>query len=388
MTQTIEQKMPNQELVKNYRAYTDKYFLRSKQILKVENINPTIRYQIFARKDMDYLEGLSETVGFVKSVVGDKVKIYSLKDGQNYQGGEPLMKLEGRVQDLVDLETVYLGIMSGRFTGEIDMQTVREKARAVVKAAKDKPVYYFGARHFLPELDKQIGKICYEEGFDGASTDIGAKAWSTEGIGTIPHALIIANAAYRYENGLKGNITVETAKIFDKHIDEKVPRILLIDTFNREIYDSVEAAKNVPNLKGVRIDTCGENYSQGSRKIELPELLKREIDEKYLTGSGVKINSVWALRRALDDEGFGNLEITVSSGFNEKKTEAFLRADGVYQKIYGKTLFDSIGTGSLANPVMATSDIVAYYSEKKKKWIPLSKNGRGEVESKRLEVAK
>ena len=78
----------------------------------------------------------------------------------------------------------------------------------------------------------------------------------------------------------------------------------------------------------------------------------------------------------------------VASGFNEKKTNAFMRADRKYSELYGKPLFDSIGTGSLAKPIMTTSDIVAYYSESQGQWSPLSKKGRGEKPSKFLQEVK
>ena len=364
-----------------YREYTDKYFLRSKDILETEGINPLVRYQVFARQNIPELQGVDETVDFVKNVVGNRAKIYALKDGQEYTANEPIIKIEGRVQDLIDLETVYLGILSGNLTGDIDLQEVKQKARAVVNAANNKPVYYFGARHFAPELDKGIAKICQEEGFAGCSTDIGAKAWNSKGRGTIPHALILAYTAYMQENGIKGNPTVEAAKAFDRNIDEKVPRIILPDTFNREIKDTIATAKVLPNLVGARIDTCGENYTQGEKEIQLPNL---NVNPKYLQGKGVTIASVWALRKGLDDAGFGNLEIMVSSGFNEEKTTAFIEADRVYQELYGKPLFDSIGTGSLAKPVMTTSDIVAYFNERQNKWLPLSKKGRDETPTKIL----
>ena len=383
MVNETQTKQP--ELVEKYREYTDKYFLRSKQILRAEGINPVVRYQMFARQNIPELFGVDEAVHFIRDVVGNKARIYTLRDGQEYTAKEPIMKIEGRVQDLIDLETVYLSILSGKFTGSIDLDEVRERAKAVVNASNGKPLYYFGARHFAPELDKHIAKICQEEGFAGCSTDIGATAWNSNGLGTIPHALILAYAAYMQEHELEGNPTVESAKAFDRNIDKRVPRIILVDIFKREIDDTIATARGVPSLAGARIDTCGENYAQRARVAELPDL---NVNPKYLQGKGVTIAGNWALRRALDEEGFGNLEITVSSGFNEDKTAAFVEADKVYQGLYGKPLFDSIGTGSLAKPIMATSDIVAYFSERQNKWIPLSKKGRDETPSRRLEEIK
>ena len=68
-----------------YVEYTDKYFLRSKEILRHENINPIVRYQIFARENIDKLKGVDEAVEFIRNVAGKKVIIHSLKDGQKYR---------------------------------------------------------------------------------------------------------------------------------------------------------------------------------------------------------------------------------------------------------------------------------------------------------------
>jgi hypothetical protein len=64
-----------------------------------------------------------------------------------------------------------------------------------------------------------------------------------------------------------------------------------------------------------------------------------------------------------------------------------MEADKVFQWAYKTSLFDSIGTGSVyPGVIMATSDIVAYYSEKEEKWIEHHKVGRGENKSNRLKL--
>jgi len=383
------------KVVREYAQYTDKYFSRSRQILEAEEINPIVRYQVFARKNIEKLVGVDEAVDFIKQATGDKVRVYALRDGQKYTSGEPLIKLEGRVQDSIDLETVYLGINSGRLTGPLNFQEIRQKARAIKQAAGNKPVYYFGARHFGYWDDEQIAKICQEEGFAGTSTDAGARAWDAKGMGTIPHALILSYQAHMRENGIKGNPTVEAMKGFDKHIDKAVPRLILVDTFNKECGDLIETATAVPSLAGYRIDTCGENHTQeawGASFLQDPELesfLKDiKVPERYQKGKGVTITSSWVLRRAEDDGILQPLTQTVSSGFNAEKTAAFMQADKAYQERFEKPLFDSIGTGSIAHPVMTTSDIVAYFSEKRGIWVPNSKTGRDERETDRLEERK
>jgi len=380
------------ELAETYPEYTDKYFLRAKQILEAEDINPIVRYQVFARQNIPELKGVEEAVGFIQDVAGDKIKIYSLRDGQDYTAKEPIMKLEGRVQDLVDLETAYLEILSGRLTDPIDMLEVRKNARDIRDVAEDKLLLYFGARHFGYWDDAQIAKICQEEGFAGCSTDIGAKAWNSKGGGTVPHASVLAYASYMDEHGIQGNPTVEAVKGFDKYIDSNVPRVLLNCTFNREITDTIETARAVPSLVATRIDTCGENYTQNAlefeRRIKEGDLPKLDVDPKYLAGKGVTIASVWELRRGLDNGGAEHIDVFVSSGFNAEKTRAFMKADKTYKEMYGKPLFTGIGTGSLVKSVTTTSDICAYYNEQKRTWKPMSKTGRAEIPSNKLEEIK
>jgi len=390
MTQTTQKQQmtaEKQEPVKTYQSYTDKYFLRTKQILKAENINPIVRSQVFARKNIDSLTGVNEGLAFIKSEAPN-IKVYSLRDGQSYTPEEPIMKLEGRVQDFVDLETVYLGIMSGKLTGPLDFKDIREKARAIRQAAGNKVLSYFGARHFGYWDDVNIATICQEEGWDSCSTDVGAEAWNQKGGGTTPHAAFLAMKAYMQENNIQGNPTVEFMKLFDKNIDPNVARIVLGCTFNRELSDVIETVKVLPNLAGTRIDTCGENYTEGIKDITLPDFPKLDVNSKYLTGRGVTIASVWGLRQGLDNAGLGNLSLIVSSGFNELKTPAFMKADKKYQEMYDKPLFDVIGSGSVARPIMTTSDICAYFSEKDNIWKPLSKVGRAELPSNRLEEVK
>jgi nicotinate phosphoribosyltransferase len=382
---------------KDFKDYTDKYFLRSRDILQSNDINPIVRYQVFGRKNIDSLSGISDVIEFIRDVTGFNTnvykkhfKIYALEDGQEYTANTPIMKIEGRVQDLIDLETVYLGMLSGALTGDIDLDSVKEKSVEIIKEAKGKPVYYFGARHFSPDLDRAINDICQGAGFVGCSTDIGAKAYGPDAVGggTIPHALILSYAALMAENGIKGNPTIEANKGFDSCISEDIPRVALIDTYNREIDDAVDTAIAVPSLSGIRIDTCGENYSQGSDNPLLPAMFLGEEYDKYFRGKGVTIAGVLALRMSLNAKGLDHIKITVSSGFNPEKTKAFMKADETYQNIYNRPLFDFIGTGSIAKPVMTTSDIVAYYSEKQNKWCPLSKVGRGEIACDNLKEIK
>lgn len=353
-----------------YKELTDKYFLRSKEILEKEEINPTVKYQVFCRKTTN-MPDIEDVIEFLMKYSGYDIDLIHKNEGCPIKNGEVFMEYISPVQDLIDLETVLLGKLSSAFTEELvdeDFKTIEKNAVDVVNAAQDTPVFYFGARHYDPKHDSEIAKICKEAGFVGTSTDNGAKHFNSKGIGTIPHALILSVYANMIENqDFSSNPTVLSTELFDKHMPKDVPRIALIDTFNREISDSVEVATRIKNLSGIRVDTCGENRAQ---------ILRQSIETgKYVKGNGVTIESVWNLRTVLPKE----IAITVSSGFNAEKTKAFMEFSNMYKSINGFPLFNSIGTGSLLpRTVMTTSDIVSFFSKKDNCWKQLSKVGRNE----------
>ncbi len=373
--------------MEDHKQYTDKYFLRTRQILEAEDINPFVRMQVFSRTAIDNLTGINEALELIDAFSSLEInggRVLALPEGSTYSPKETMMLIEGRIQDFVELETVYLGVISDAMTkavkGGIDLRAVEEKAKLIVEAAEDKPVLYFGARHFHWKLDQQIAQICHDAGFVGTSTDVGAEAWGAEGIGTVPHALVLSYAAAR-----EGNPTVNAMVGFDRHIDPSVPRLLLPDTYNREVDDTIATAEALDGrLTGTRIDTCGENVTQYAER-HLDEVRELVPESEYLSGNGVKIASVWALKRELMNAGYGDLTSTVSSGFNERKTAAFLEANRIFQERYGVNLVDAIGTGSIASPVMATADI-AQYRDDEGNWIDNSKVGRGYRANSRLEV--
>jgi nicotinate phosphoribosyltransferase len=187
-------------------------------------------------------------------------------------------------------------------------------------------------------------------------------------MGTTPHILILSYAA-------AGSVdpTADAARAFDRYVDRSVPRVILIDTFNREIDDALEAARALGDrMAGARIDTCWENVAQGADAQKLPPI---QADPRYLRGGGVTIPAVWALRRALDEGGFPETTLFVSSGFDAAKTAAFVEARKVYGELYGKALFDGIGTGSLLpGGRMATADMVQVRRDGR--WIDCAKTGR------------
>ena len=350
-------------LPKTHRPFTDKYFLRTAEILRYDDVNPYVKMQVFVRKGPGEIRGLEEAVEILEKYSNLRKNgghIFTLPEGSQYESGEVVMTIEGFLQDFVELETMYLGVISAATTLANDgveptYESVHKRAKELVEVANGKPCLYFGARHWHYSLDEMITKSALDAGFAGSSTDIGARTHDLEGSGTIPHALVLAYGS-----------TVEAAKAFNKYVDEKVPRIVLIDTFNREISDTLATCYALGNkLAGIRIDTCGENICEKGTENN---------GTNYETGHGVTIENVRNVRQALDANGFQHVKIYVSSGFGKvDKVKAFVEAE----KKYGR-LVDGFGIGGLFDARFATADVV------RKNGQLFSKTGRYEKPTEKL----
>ena len=335
----------------DHRPYTDKYFLRSRHILEAEGINPVVTVQVFFRDGPGVVAGVEETVALFRAfspLAENGGRIMALPEGAAFSPLEPVMHIEGRALDVIELETLYLGALSARTTQANSLPAptpgeVATRAAAVRKAMPDKHLMYFGARHWHWTAEEAFCRAAVGAGFDACATDAGARAAGLPaGVGTIPHALVLVLAA----TCGREHATRRAAELFDRHIEPECPRIALVDTFNREIDDSLDTARTLgKRLAAVRLDTAGELVGQGG----LPE-----DGRPYLTGRGVTVSGVLAVRRALDAAGFGHVGIVLSSGFsNPDKLAAFAAAE----REHGP-LFASLGIGGLFRSWCATADIV------------------------------
>jgi nicotinate phosphoribosyltransferase len=351
-------------LPKKHEQYADKYFLRSKQILQEDEVNPFVRMQVFIRKGPGTLAGIDEAVAILDKYSDLREHggvIRSLPEGSTYGPGETVMTIDAPLQDIIDLETMYLGVISAETTlasggTQPSLKDIEARTREIVELCGDRPVMYFGARHWRYDKDKAIAKAAFKGGAKLCSTDVGASVIGEKGVGTIPHALVLAYGS-----------TLEAAKAFDKYIDPDVPRVVLVDTFNKEITDTLECAEALDGrLSAVRLDTCGENVA---------ELASPSDSRKFYGGTGVTIDAAYQLRTALDAAGYSDVKIVLSSGFgNVEKVRAFVEAE----KELGVRLFDSVGVGGLYTANFATADIVRLDGE------PFSKAGRYEKPNERL----
>ena len=333
------------------RSHVDKYFLRSRRILDAEGIDPIVTMQVFFRDGPGVFAGIDEVVALLREtseLAETGGALFALPEGAAYAPLEPVMHIEGRLTGFIEHETLYLGMLSAATSlanglPEPTPGEVEARAAAVRALVPDRQLMYFGARHWHPRCEEAFCGAAVAGGFDACATDAGARAAGLAGgVGTIPHALVLAMA------GACGReqATRQAALAFDRHIEAACPRVALVDTFNREIDDALDTARALgERLAAVRLDTAGELVGQGGLPFD---------GRPHVTGPGVTVTGTLAVRRALDAAGFGHVGIVLSSGFgNPEKIKAFVEAE----KEHGR-LFASLGIGGLFRSHAATADIV------------------------------
>jgi len=303
--------------------YSDKYFVRTGNILIKEKKHPRVLMQIFAKKNGIFCGGMEATYVIKNSVSkSDGLSIKALNDGEPFSPWETVMTIEGDYSLFAHLETVYLGILARRSAVATLVRKCREKLH-------NKELLFFSSRfdHFLNQ--EGDGYAAFIGGADGVSTDANGILIGKKGIGTIPHGLI---AAYN------GN-TVDASLAFDRCVPKDVRRIALVDFDNDCVKTSLEVAKALKKrLWGVRLDTA-EN------------LVDASIERIGLKEKGVGPQLVRNVRNALDKEGFDYVKIVISGGFNPEKIDQFVKLN---------VPFDAIGIGSyfFSERIDFTADVV------------------------------
>lgn len=257
------------------RGYTtDVYFVTAQEILRHLKLADTVVVAEIFPRHFGVLCGVSEVLNLLAE---SNVEVWGLEEGEEFEAKEVIMRIRGPYSEFGIFETPLLGILahsSGWATA----------ARECKKAAGEKSVICFGARHVHPAVAPVLERSALVGGADGAACILGAKLFGKEPGGTIPHAVIL----------IVGD-TVITAKAFEEVIPPRFPRIILVDTFRDEAEESLRVAKVLGGkLLGVRLDTPDE------RGGVTPELVE-EVRER--------------LRQA----GFTQVKIVVSGGLNPER---------------------------------------------------------------------
>ena len=327
--------------------YSANYFLKSRKIVAQNEPNHIVTMQWFQRRDDSMLCGVDEAIAILHTfgVHPEEFVIEALNDGDIIQANEPVLKVTGKYENFGFLESVIDGVLARR-------TSVATNVREVKRLIGDTPIFSMADRQddYLTQVGD--GYATYVAGIDKVSTDAQGKWYGGKGMGTMPHALI----------QICGGDVCKAADIYHKTFpEEKVTA--LIDYHNNVVRDALILAKHLGHdLKGIRVDTS-------------KSLVDHYFDDKDTSGfdpHGVCKELIFALRKALDDEGFDYVGITVSSSFNAEKIKEWV-ALGVPVSMYG------VGTSFVNNTTCGfTGDLVMLDGK------PEAKEGRANYPSDRL----
>src|SRR4051812_22892322 len=330
--------------------YSDKYFVRARDVLAGAGRNPRVTIQVF-QKQAAWLGGIDEAIAILKTCLTSgynwtDLEVHALRDGDQVAPRETTILIEGPYVAFAHLETLYLGVMARR-------TRVATNTRLVVEAAWPKPVMFFPARFDHWQVQTGDGYAAHIAGAIGVSTDAQASWWGSEGIGTVPHALI---AAF-------GGDTVQATRAFAEQMAPGVQVISLVDFDNDCVATSLAVARALgARLAGVRLDTS-EAMVDRSVVAQMGDFDPR----------GVNPQLVRNVRAALDREGFHHVRITVSGGFTPEKIRRF-ENEGVPVDSYG------VGSSLFRGQFDFTADIVVVDGA------PVAKAGRWYRPNPRLEI--
>jgi len=271
---------------------TDLYFATTEQILRKRRLD---RVSALAEVTTALLPrgwpwgvlcGAEEAVRLFE---GRHVDLFTLPEGTLFRplclNGPrfPVATLEGPYGAYCRYETALLGLLC-QATG------IATSAARIRLKAPTQHILSFGVRRMHPAIAPMIDRAAYLGGCDGVSSLAGAALVGERPQGTMPHALTIMVGSQH-----------DAFQALDAHLPKAHPRVALVDTYSDEVAETLVAAKAVPNLVGVRLDT------PSSRRGNFPELI-REV------------------RWTLDYHGFNQVKIYVSGGLDEENLDPILAA--------------------------------------------------------------
>jgi len=342
--------LPVEKMREGY--YTDAYFNHTREMLLRDGRHPRVVMQAFQKKH-SHLGGIDEAIAVLKLCADDwdDLTVHALYEGDQVEPYEPVLAIEGDYTGFAHLETVYLGVLARRTL--ITSNVVR-----VLEAANRKPIIFMPARHDHHRVQTGDGYAAYVAGQVvgaeiGVTSDAQASWWGGRGVGTVPHALI---ASY-------GGNTVLAATKFAEHADPDINITVLVDFENDSVKTALEVARALgPRLWGVRLDTSGQLVDR-SLWDEMGDFDPRGVNERL----------VRKVREALDRDGFENVKIVASGGFDAERIREFERL-GVPVDSYG------VGSALIRGENDFTADIVMTDGR------PSAKAGRRFHASSRLDL--
>lgn len=313
------------------------YFLKTAEIAKQCAPDRVVTMQFFQRKNGAVLCGIDEAISLLHTFANhpENLEIWALNDGDRINAFESVLTITGNYQDFGYLEGIIDGILARR-------TSVATHVLEVVEAAGDKEIIFMGDRddHFSQQAGD--GYAAFIGGSTAQATHAMNEWWGIEGLGTMPHALI----------QLFNGDTLEAAKAYHKVFPQD-KLMVLVDYNNDVIEESLRVARYFGDqLSAVRVDTSNTMVDQ--------YFMRHQDKLGTFDPRGSNPTLIFALREALDKEGFQNVKIVVSGGFNAEKITNFEK-ENTPVDIYG------VGSSLLKVNISFTGDNVLVDGEEQAK---------------------
>ena len=329
--------------------FSDRYAALARQVLPASKVQRKVLMQITAKQD-GWISGIDEAIAILKTGVDDwsALTVHALYEGDVFESLETVMTIEGEYASFAHLETPMLGVLAHR-------TRVCTNVRSIAEAGRPKPVLFFGARDDHWMMQAGDGFAAMIGGAKQVSTQAQASLWAGKVVGTIPHTMI---AAF-------GGNTVAASRELAKHLPDDVPLLALVDYENDCVRTSLDVARAVgEKLWAVRLDTA---------EFMVDKSLLSQLGSFRPTGVNPQL--VWNVRNALDGEGFGDVQIVVSGGFDEDRVVEF-EEEGAPVDAYG------VGSAAYRGVFDFTADVVQVDGR------PQARSGRARRENPHLERVK
>ncbi|RDW21522.1 nicotinate phosphoribosyltransferase [Oceanobacillus chungangensis] len=328
------------------------YFLKTKKIAEEKIPNNYVTMQFFQKEDA-VLCGTDEVIALLHTFADkpETLEIKSLKDGDKITPYETVLTISGAYQQFGFLEGIIDGILARR-------TSVATNVYNVVKAAQisgtHKPVIFMGDRDDHYTTQAGDGYAAYIGGSKAQATNAMNEWWGKEGMGTMPHALI---------QMFRGDVVAATKAYHETFPNDELAA--LVDYNNDVVTDSLKVAREFGDeLKSVRLDT--------SRTLVDKYFLRNYHLMGTFDPRGVNPELLFALRKALDEEGYQHVKIMVTGGFTYDRIKEF-ENQGVPVDMYG------VGRSLLHLNIGFTGDLVIFNGA------PEAKEGRRFRPNPRLE---
>ena len=328
------------------------YFLKTREIIQKLKPETEVTMQFFQRENA-VLCGTDEAIALLQTFAENPqdLEVYSLKDGDKITPFETVLTVKGKYADFGYLEGIIDGILARRTSVATNVYNVKHAAKS---AGITKPIIFMGDRDDHYTTQAGDGYAAFMGGSTAQATHAMNEWWGNEGMGTMPHALI---------QMFNGDL-VEAGRAYQEVFPNE-DLIILVDYNNDVISDALKVAREFGRkLKAIRVDTSRTMIDQYF--IRNPELLGT-FDPR-----GANPPLIFALRKALDEEGFGHVQIVVSGGFTVDRILEF-ENKGVPVDLYG------VGGSLLKVSIGFTGDNVELNG------IPQAKAGRKLRHNPRLE---